>query len=185
MKLAVSSLALAGFVLVSIGAAETDALQKILDAGLRSDGAYRKLAWICDRIGPRLSGSENLEKAVAWCAAEMKRDGLDNVHTEKVMVPHWVRGEASGRILAPAAHPMAILALGMSDGTKPQGITAEIVEAKSLEELAAIGDRAKGKIVLFNKPIYANGGEDRGYGSAVGLRYGGRPPPPRSGRSAC
>jgi hypothetical protein len=173
MKLAVPSLALAGCVFALIGAADADAVSKILDAGLRSDGAYRKLAWMCDRIGPRLSGSENLEKAVAWCAAEMKRDGLDNVHTEKVMVPHWVRGEASGRILTPTPHPMAILALGMSDGTKPHGITAEIVEVKSVDELKAIGDRAKGKIVLFNKPIYANGGEDRGYGSAVGLRYSG------------
>jgi len=90
-----------------------------------------------------------------------------------VMVPHWVRGEASGRIVAPTPHPMAILALGMSDGTKPEGVTAEVVEVKSFDELNALGDRAKGKIVLFNKPIYANGGEDRGYGSAVGLRYSG------------
>jgi carboxypeptidase Q len=173
MKLVVPSLALAGLLFALIGATEPDAVQSILDAGLRSDGAYRKLAWMCDRIGPRLSGSENLEKAVSWCAAEMKRDGLDNVHTEKVMVPHWVRGEASGRILTPTPHPMAILALGMSDGTKPGGLTAEVVEATSLEALTALGDRAKGKIVLFNKPIYANGGEDRGYGSAVGLRYSG------------
>jgi len=173
MKLAIPSLALAGLVFALIGAADPDAVQKILDEGLRSDGAYRKLAWMCDRIGPRLSGSENLEKAVSWCAAEMKRDGLDDVHTEKVMVPHWIRGEASGRILAPTPHPMAILALGMSDGTKPQGLTAEVVEVRNLDELTALGDRAKGKIVLFNKPIYANGGEDRGYGSAVGLRYSG------------
>ena len=48
-----------------------DAVQRLVDAGLASDGAYRKLAWLTDRIGPRLSGSENLEKAVAWCAAEM------------------------------------------------------------------------------------------------------------------
>ncbi len=173
MKLVIPSLALAGLVFALIGAADPDPVQQILDAGLRSDGAYRKLAWLCDRIGPRLSGSENLEKAVAWCSAEMKRDGLDNVHTEKVMVPHWVRGEASGRILTPVPHPMAILALGMSDGTKPGGLTAEVVEVKSFDELTAIGDRARGKIVLFNKPIYPNGGEERGYGSAVGLRYSG------------
>lgn len=173
MKLIIPSLALAGLVFALIGAAGPDPVQQILDAGLRSDGAYRKLAWLCDRIGPRLSGSENLKKAVSWCSDEMKRDGLDNVHTEKVMVPHWVRGEASGRILSPTPHPMVILALGMSDGTKPQGLTAEVVEVTSLDELNALGDRARGKIVLINKPIYANGGEDRGYGSAVGLRYSG------------
>src|SRR5262245_42586850 len=158
---------------VAFGAADADPVQRIIAAGLRSDGAYRKLAWLTDRIGPRLSGSENLEKAVRWCADEMKRDGLANVRTEKVMVPHWVRGEASGRILAPAAHPLVLLALGMSDGTPPSGITADVVEVSSLDELKTIGEAAKGKIVLFNKRIYPNGGEDRGYGSAVGLRYSG------------
>jgi hypothetical protein len=156
-----------------VGAADADPVQRIIDAGLRSDGAYRKLAWLTDRIGPRLSGSENLEKAVRWCAEEMKRDGLDQVRTEKVMVPHWVRGEANGCILAPAPHPMAILALGMSDGTPPQGITSDVIEVSSLDELTALGEAAKGKIVLFNKRIYPNGGADRGYGSAVGLRYSG------------
>lgn len=173
MKLVTPSLALVGLVFALIGAATPDPVLGIIDAGLRSDGAYRKLAWLCDRIGPRLSGSENLDKAVTWCSREMKRDGLDNVHSEIVMVPHWVRGEASGRIVNPTPHPLAILALGMSEGTDPQGITAEVVEVTSFDELKTIGDRAKGRIVLFNKRIYANGGEDRGYGSAVALRYSG------------
>jgi hypothetical protein len=51
-----------------------DPVQRLIDTGLAGDGAYRKLAWLTDRIGPRLSGSEKLEKAVAWCTAEMKRD---------------------------------------------------------------------------------------------------------------
>ncbi len=173
MKTLVPGVALAGLLLVSTGVSPSDPVQRIIDAGLRSDGAYRKLAWLADRIGPRLSGSEGLEKAVVWCAEEMRRDALDKVWTEKVMVPHWVRGEASGRILAPAAHPMAILALGMSDGTPPEGITAEVVEVSSFDGVKALGDKAKGKIVLYNKRIYPNGGDDRGYGSAVGLRYTG------------
>jgi hypothetical protein len=173
MKLVVPSFALAILVLALIGATDVDPVRRIVEAGLRGDGAYRKLAWLSDRIGPRLSGSENLEKAVLWCAEEMKRDGLDNVRTEKVMVPHWVRGEASGRILSPAPHPMAILALGMSDGTQSQGITAEVVEVSSFDELKALGDGAKGKIVLFNRRIYPNGGEERGYGFAVKLRFDG------------
>jgi hypothetical protein len=173
MKLPARALTALCLVVASAAAADPDPVQQIIDAGLRGDGAYRKLAWLTDRIGPRLSGSENLEKAVRWCKDEMMRDRLDDVHTEKVMVPHWVRGEASGRILAPAAHPMALLALGMSDGTPPEGITAGVVEVTSLDEARALGDKAKGKIVLYNKRIYSNGGDDRGYGSAVNLRYQG------------
>src|SRR6266850_3668607 len=173
MKLFVPTLALAGLVVAVIGAADADPVQRIVETGLRSDGAYRKLGWLSDRIGPRLSGSENLEKAVVWSLDEMKRDGLDNVRAERVMVPHWVRGEASGRIVSPVPHPMALLALGMSDGTPPQGITAEVVEVSSLDDVKALGDTAKGKIVLFNKRIYPNGADDRGYGGVVALRYSG------------
>jgi hypothetical protein len=150
-----------------------DPVQRLIDTGLASDGAYKKLAWLCDRIGPRLSGSENLDKAIAWCTAEMKRDGLDQVWTEKVMVPHWERGEISGRILAPAEHPLVMMALGMSEPTPEEGITAEVVEVTSLDEAKALGESAKGKIVLFNKRIYPNGGDDRGYGAGASLRWSG------------
>ena len=173
MRSFVATLALFGLALAVTGAADIDPVQRIVEAGLRSDGAYRKLAWLCDRIGPRLSGSENLEKAVSWCVEEMTRDGLDNVRTEKVMVPHWIRGEASGRIVRPASHPMAILALGMSDGTPPAGIAGDVVEVSNLDEVKALGTSAKGKIVLYNKRIYPNGADDRGYGGAVSLRYSG------------
>jgi carboxypeptidase Q len=173
MKSSLRILALLGLLAAAIGAADTDPVQRIIETGLRSDGAYRKLAWLCDRIGPRLSGSESLERAIVWCMDEMKRDGLDNVRAEKAMVPHWVRGEASGRIVAPAPHPMAVLALGMSDGTPPSGITAAVVEVSSLDEAKALGEKAKGKIVLYNKRIYPNGVDDRGYGGVISLRYSG------------
>ena len=154
-------------------AAPPNHVEALIGAGLSSDGAYRKLAWLTDRIGPRLSGSENLEKAVRWTAEEMRRDGLDRVWTEKVMVPHWVRGVETGRILEPTEHPMIVMALGMSDPTPPKGLTAEVVEVTSLEEVKALGDRARGKIVLYNRKIFPNGGAERGYGSAVGLRFSG------------
>ena len=173
MRNALTFVACLGVSVALAGAVDPEPVARILEAGLKSEDAHRKLAWLTDRIGPRLSGSENLEKAVRWCASEMQRDGLANVRTEKVMVPHWVRGEASGKILAPAPHPMSILALGMSDPTPPGGVTAEVVEVTSLDEAKALGDRAKGKIVLYNRRIYANGGDDRGYGSAVGIRFKG------------
>ncbi|HEX4898973.1 MAG TPA: hypothetical protein VFV61_00485, partial [Pyrinomonadaceae bacterium] len=65
---------------------------RIIGAALTSDKAYARLAHLTDHIGNRLSGSKGLEQAIAWALAEMKRDGLDNVRGEKVMVPHWVRG---------------------------------------------------------------------------------------------
>ncbi len=162
-----------GVLAMAVSTSDGGPVSRIIAAGLATDSAYRKLAWLTDRIGPRLSGSPAHEKAVAWCVDELKRDGLANVHTEKVTVPRWVRGDAEGAILAPAEHPMVILALGMSDGTGPGGVTGEVVEVASLAETAALGDKAKGKIVLFNKRIYPNGGDTRGYGSAADLRSKG------------
>jgi hypothetical protein len=164
---------LALFLISALAVASDDAVERLISAGLASDGAYRKLAYLTDRIGPRLSGSANHDKAVRWTEEEMKRDGLDRVWTEKVMVPHWVRGVETGKILAPAEHPMIVMALGMSDPTPPEGITAEVVEVGSLEEVKALGDKAKGKIVLYNKKIYPNGGSERGYGAGASLRYSG------------
>jgi hypothetical protein len=114
-------------------------------------GAYKKLAWLADRIGHRISGSPEAEKAVSWALDEMRGDGLAKVRAEKVMVPHWVRGAGSARIVAPVAHDMPMLALGMSVGTVPEGVTAEVVEVDSIEALHDLGDAARDKIVLFNK----------------------------------
>jgi len=147
---------------------------RIVGAALVEGRPYEKLAYLSDRIGARLSGSPQLEKAVQWTAEEFRRDGLEKVWTEKVMVPRWVRGEETGRILAPVQHELALTALGMSVPTPDEGITAEVVEVSEFEELHALGEaQVRGKIVLYNKPIFREGGRERGYGSAVGLRHAG------------
>src|SRR6266851_5047862 len=66
------------------------------------DFAWQRLAALTDTAGPRLSGSPELDRAIAWTVAELKRDGLENVHTEPVMVPKWVRGRESAELVEPA-----------------------------------------------------------------------------------
>src|ERR1700752_4923860 len=74
---------------------EIKAIQK---AGLESDYAYRQLAHLSNNIGARLSGSPQAQAAVEYTAAELRKLGLD-VKLEKVMVPHWVRGEETGALV--------------------------------------------------------------------------------------
>ena len=142
------------------------AAARIIGAALTSDRAYSRLAHLTDHIGNRLSGSQNLERAVEWAMGEMKRDGLDNVRGEKVMVPHWVRGEESLEMLAPVPRKLQMLGLGNSVGTPAEGITAEVVVVRSFEELDRLGEQVRGKIVVYNAP-YAN------YGATVAYRWGG------------
>ena len=49
---------------------------KLIAAALADRDGYNKLAYLCDRIGNRLSGSPALEQAIVWAAAQMKRTAL-------------------------------------------------------------------------------------------------------------
>src|SRR5262245_26150242 len=64
--------------------------QKLIAEAQSSDFTWRRLAELTDTFGNRISGGENLEKAIDWAVATMKADGFDNVHKEPVMVPKWV-----------------------------------------------------------------------------------------------
>jgi len=72
-------------------------IRKIQQAALGSDYAYRELAHLANNIGPRLSGSLQAQAAVEYVVAELRKLGLE-VQLEKVMVPHWVRGEETAAL---------------------------------------------------------------------------------------
>ena len=139
---------------------------RLIQASTSDDFGWRRLAELTDTYGHRLSGSENLTLAIAWAVDAMKRDGLDEVHTEPVMVPRWVRGRESAEIVAPPRHPLTILGLGGSVGTPPEGIEAEVIVVSSFEDLRTRGAGVKGHIVLFNAPFTS-------YGDTITYRTGG------------
>ncbi len=123
-----------------------------------------ELTTMCDQIGHRLSGSPALEKAIVWTGEQMKADGLQ-VGTEPVTVTKWVRGEESATLHDPFPRDLSLLALGGSVGTPPGGITAEVVAVTELAEVAGLGERARGKIVLVDTPW-------TDYGRTVATRSG-------------
>lgn len=147
---------------------------RIIGAALVSDHAYKRLGYLTDEIGHRLSGSKNLERAIEWAIAEMKRDGLDNVRGEKVMVPYWVRGAESLEMITPRPMKLTMLGIGDSVATPANGITAETVVVRSFAELDKLGEGARGKIVVYNAPFttYGETVYYRGLGAARAARYG-------------
>jgi carboxypeptidase Q len=130
---------------------------RLIRESLSSNAAWNRLAELTDTFGPRLSGSENLERAIEWAVAEMKKDGLENVREEPVMVPHWVRGRESAEIVQPVRTALVMTGLGNSIGTPPDGITAEVLVVKNWGDLEAHAAEAKGRIVLFNVPFTTYG----------------------------
>jgi carboxypeptidase Q len=150
-----------------------ESAQKILASARGSHGAYDKLSQLTDTIGHRLSGEPSLDKAIAWAAQTMKDDGLE-VHTEKVMVPHWQRGAEEADISGPITRPLHIIGLGGSIATPKGGITAPIVVVHDFKELEAKKDQVKGAIVVFNAAMPAWTEEHgSGYGETVAYRWGG------------
>lgn len=143
-----------------------DTASKLIAAAQADDFAWQRLAELTDTYGNRLSGSDNLARAIRWAEATMKKDGLANVRVEKVMVPRWVRGQESAVILDPPEHPIAMLGLGGSVGTPAAGVEADVLVVKDFKDLEARGSQAKGRIVLFNVPYTT-------YGETVAYRSGG------------
>jgi carboxypeptidase Q len=147
---------------------------KLIAAATADQFAWDRLAELTDTYGQRLSGSDNLNRAIAWAVETMKRDGLDNVHTERVMIPKWVRGNESLEIVNPPHHLIPMLGLGGSIATPPQGLEADVMVVSSGDDLARRAAEAKGKIVLFNVP-YTNYGETvvyRSGGASMAARHG-------------
>jgi carboxypeptidase Q len=132
---------------------------RLIGEALGSTFAWDRLAVLTDTIGSRLSGTPALDRAIQWAAAEMTRDGLENVHTERVMVPRWVRGSESAEIVEPVRHQMVMLGLGDSVGTPAgsDGVQAEVLIVHNFEELDANAPAARGRIVLFNVPFTSYG----------------------------
>lgn len=137
--------------------AHRDEAQKLINAALEDDASFERLTLFVDTFGHRLSGSRSLENSIDWIVDKMKEDGLENVHTQEVMVPHWVRGNEYATLLSPRKKDMPMLALGGSIGTPNEGIEAEVLVVGSFEDLRNKAGQAKGKIVLYNVPFTSYG----------------------------
>ena len=151
--------------------------KKITQTALNDRMGIQYLKDLTD-LGHRLTGYPGYFKAVDWSAALLDSLGCDRVWLHSVMAPKWVRGEIeeASFISEDNSNPttLAIAALGGSIGTPEDGISAEVLEVHSFEELQEKADQAKGKIIFYNRPfdptvLYSF----RGYGGAVRQRTQG------------
>lgn len=151
--------------LLSVGYAqsakyEEDArfIRKIYDEAMTQSQAYEWLRSLTKDIGARLGGSPQAAAAVEYTRQMLDTMALDSVYLQECMVPHWVRGEKEVvRVVNSfkmGSLDLDALSLGNSIGTGPKGITAPVVEVKSLDELEKLGrEKVEGKIVFFNRAM--------------------------------
>jgi len=131
-------------------------MDKKLVEQVKSDRDQLKadLTYLTTRIGPRLTGSPQLDKASHWTQEQFKALGLENAHLESWTIANsWTRGTAWGRVTSPAVHELTLAQMGWSaatDGTVKGTLIG--VEAEKPEDLEKYRGKLAGKIVVFQRP---------------------------------
>ncbi len=162
-------------------------IKKIHDQALADGRCYEWLNDLC-RVAPgRLAGSPAAAAAVEYTRFVLDTLGLDSVWLQPCTVPYWVRGDKEQvRIVNSrkmGSVELRALALGNSVGTGPQGLTAEVVEVRSLNEVDSLGRKGvEGKIIFYNRPMdpavvntfaaYGGAVDQRGAGAGRAGKYG-------------
>jgi len=152
-------------------------LKDIYKLSLTNAKCYSWLDDLSNKIGPRLSGSENAQKAVEYTKKQLETLGLDKVYLQELMVPKWVRGEKETAYIQDGKTKtnVPVCALGMSIATSKKGLTANVIEVHGIKELAELGEhKIKGKIVFYNRPMDPENIETfKSYGGCVDQRFAG------------
>ncbi|MGO3421873.1 M20/M25/M40 family metallo-hydrolase [Pseudoalteromonas sp. HL-AS1] len=145
-------------------------VNEVRTSALNSGLSYKLLESLTTEVGPRLPGTENDKKAVAWAKAKFNELGFDKVWLEEATFPEWRRYSESGKILTPSEQPLHLTALGNSISTPKDGITAPVVLFETLDELIAAPENSlKGKIAYINYRMNRDI-DGNGYGPAVKAR---------------
>lgn len=159
----------------SLSAAELDQAAVAEVAG--KSEIMANLRHLSDMIGPRITGSKNLQKANEWAAARMKACGLENVKLEPWEIPvGWERGTASFKLVEPDnGRTLYVAARGWTPGTDGKK-TGEVMflKIRTRDDLKQYKGKLKDAIVLLTPPATV--------APITDLRYG--PPPAKKDEPA-
>ena len=151
-------------------------IRRIADEILLHSKAYDNLHDLTKNVGARLSGSPGFYKAEQWGLKVLQQSGADKAWLQECMIPHWVRGGKDQAIanISSKKRELDVIALGNSLGTAPNGISANVIEVTSFDDLDKKKDSVKGKIVFYDykfNPTFVN--VFQAYGDAVRYRGAG------------
>jgi carboxypeptidase Q len=158
--------------------AQEKTVESIFSNALNSYVAYENLRVLCETTEGRIAGSPAAAAAVEFTKQIIEQMDLDSVYLQELMVPNWKRGEPEqARVISSrlGVRELNVAALGLSVGTGPDGVSAKVVEVKSLNELELLGKKKlEGKIVFFNRPVdQGHYNTFQGYSGAIDQRFRG------------
>jgi len=130
----------------------TTPYQRIADAALTRDGAYRFLETLTTSVGARLTGSSQSQAAARLLIETLKAAGLDDVHAETYPLrSRWTRGAARARMISPVAQSLTIQSFGWAPGTRGP-IEGRLVDVGSVVSNSARPVVPNGALVLADFP---------------------------------
>ncbi|XP_060868808.1 carboxypeptidase Q-like [Metopolophium dirhodum] len=135
---------------------------------------WAALSEFTDTFGSRLAGTSNLENSIDYMMNSLRAENLDNVHAERVMFTGWQRRKENAALVKPRFKNLAMLGLGGSVSTAPEGIRAEVVVVTSFDDLSNKSSQVSGKIVVYNQPYvsYSETVVYRSMGASEASKYG-------------
>ncbi len=132
-------------------------IRKFYDVSLLHGKSYEWLDHLSNKIGGRLSGSVNAERAVRYTREQLEQLELDKVWLQPVRVPKWTRGiqeYAYIQVEGGNTTVVNIAALGGSEPTPRTGLRAQVIEVQGVEDLQNYPrEMIEGKIVFYNKAM--------------------------------
>ncbi len=130
-----------------------EADQKIADEVKAHSELVKNLEYLTTQIGPRLTGSPQMQAASQWTLKRLKDYGLE-AHLETTEIAHsWTRGLETAEITSPIQQRIGIRAFGWSKATNGE-ISGNVVtvDIKNPSDFDQYKGRLKGAIVMIRKP---------------------------------
>lgn len=144
--------------------------EKLRERALAGNEAWNLVESLTTEVGARMAGTPADARAVAWAVSKFQALGFDEVRTEPVTFPVWLRGEERGEVLSPFPQRLAMAALGGSIGTEGAPLDAQIAHFESLDALRAVPDGSLEGRIAFISYRMLRFRDGSGYGPAVDAR---------------
>ncbi len=126
----------------------------VVQRALHDPTAYDYVESISVEVGQRLAGSEAAARARDWAVAKLTALGFKNVRVEPFPITAWLRGPEEAEIVSPHPQTLAIIGLGGSVPTPPDGVEGEIALFHTYADLlAAPPGSLTGKIAVVTQPM--------------------------------
>ncbi|HUI82789.1 MAG TPA: M20/M25/M40 family metallo-hydrolase [Candidatus Binatia bacterium] len=113
----------------------------------------KNLEYLTTQIGPRLTGSPQMQAASEWTRKRFQDYGID-AHLETAQIAHgWTRGLETAEITSPVQQRIGIHAFGWSKATDGE-VTGEVMalNIQKSSDFDQYRGKLKGKIVMLRKP---------------------------------